>query len=172
MSTYGDPIDIDPQEALLLEVQRTAGHVEWMRQLINSFGEKAQERIGPDGEIGQGTETVLAQFSPTLGLAPSVWLQIYQEERKHLVRASQAAIAAGVSERRVRVMEEQARHMAMIFKAFLMNAEMGFTPQQRLAAPGIIRQLMQTDNLELEAQAAATGMFADAEDAVIVDDEG
>lgn len=158
MSTYGDPVDIDPQEALLLEVQRTAGHVEWMRQLINSFGEAAESREEPGG-----SENALAQWSPTLGLAPSVWLQIYQEERKHLVRASQAAISAGVSERRVRVMEEQARQMAMIFKAFLMHNEMNFTPAQRLVAPKIIRELIQTDALELEARTTAGNMFEGVE---------
>lgn len=155
MSTYGDPLDITPQEALLAEVQRTAGHVAWMRELIAEFGDKAS-----DNEDGDGTgSSALAQWSPALGLAPSVWLQIYTDERKHLVRASEAAIRAGVSERAVKVKEEEARMLAMIFKAFLMNDEMGFTPAQRIAAPNIIRTLMSTDALSLEAQTSAGRIF-------------
>src|SRR5260221_239026 len=32
--TYGGPIDIDPAQALLTEVRRPAGHVEWLRRIL------------------------------------------------------------------------------------------------------------------------------------------
>lgn len=150
MATYGDPIDIDPQEALLQEVQRTAGHVEWMRSLIAEFGEAAI-----DEETGEGSERALAQWTPALGMAPSVWLQIYQEERKHLINAAKAAIAAGVSERKVRIVEEQAKQLALMFKAFMMSDAIGMTPAQRIAAPRVIRELIQSSPMELEARTQA-----------------
>lgn len=155
MATYGEPLDIDPQEALLLEVQRTAGHVEWMRQLISDFGEQferdRQEETGAKG----GAANALAQYSPALGMTPSVWLAIYQEERKHLVRVSEAAIRAGVAERRVKIVEEQARQLAMFIKAFMMNERIGMTPAQRIAAMPVIRELIQASPMDLEARASA-----------------
>lgn len=154
MSTYGDPIDVDPQEALLLEVQRTAGHVEWMRQLIAEFGEAFNK---DDSE--SGGERALAQFSPALGMTPSVWLQIYHEERKHLVNAAKAAISAGVAERKVRIVEEQARQLAMVFKAFMMHEGLGMTPKQRVAAPAIFRELIMASPMEIEAMSTATNIL-------------
>lgn len=129
---YGTPQDIDPHTALLQEVQRTAGHVEWLRQLITEIGE----------EDPNNRNHALSQWTP-LGIQPSVWISLYQEERKHLVKVSTAAINAGVAERHVQIAQDQARMLAMVIKAFLLDPRMEFTPRQRLAAPEVVRQLLQ-----------------------------
>ena len=129
--TYGDPVDIDPHTALLMEVQRTAGHVEWLRELIDHVASQEPDNFGK----------ALTAFTP-LGIQPSVWIQLYQEERKHLVRVCQAAISAGVAERTVRLAQDQARMIAMIFKSFLLDNRLEMTPRQRLKAPEIIRELI------------------------------
>lgn len=164
VSTYGDPIDIDPQEALLLEVQRTAGHVEWMRQLISEFGEQFEKDE-------KSNTRALTQYSPALGMTPSVWLQIYHEERKHLVNVAKSAIAAGVAERKVRIVEEQARQLAMMFKAFMMDERLNMTPAQRLVAPNIIRELVKAAPMEIEARASAVSILdEDVVDAEVIEE--
>lgn len=134
MGVYGSPLDIDPHTALLMEVQRTAGHVEWLRQLVNDIHEAQQ------GEAKK-IDISLVQYTP-MGIQPSVWIQMYQEERKHLIRVCEAAIKAGVAEKTVQIAQEQAQMLAMVLKGFLLDNRMDFTPQQRILAPTVIRELI------------------------------
>lgn len=136
MGVYGDPIDIDPHTALLMEVQRTSGHVEWLRQVINDIHTEANST----GQIN-ASDISLVQYTP-MGIQPSVWIQMYQEERKHLVRVCTEAIKAGVSEKTVQIAQDQAKMLAMVLKSFLLDNRMSFTPQQRILAPTIIRELI------------------------------
>jgi len=140
---YGNPVDIDPHTALLLEVQRTAGHVEWLREMLDHVAAQEPDNLGK----------ALLAYTP-LGIQTSVWLQMYQEERKHLVRTCQAAISAGVAERTVRLAQDQARMIAMIFKSFILDNRLEMTPRQRLAAPEIIRELL--------SSVPASGIVVDA----------
>jgi hypothetical protein len=124
--TFGRPIFIDPHTALLQEVQRTAGHIFWL-------GEKI-------AQIGEINETEALQQWTLAGIKPSFWVETYQEERRHLVRVSKAAIDAGVAERQVAVAEEQGKLIAMAIRAILWDSDMQLSPAQRQAAPAIIRR--------------------------------
>jgi hypothetical protein len=128
----GSKVDIGPHEALLDEVQRTAGSVAWCESLIQNLG-NAREA----GEEYQ----VLLQMSK-MGMEPSAIYQIYQWERDHLITASKAAIACGVAERRVRMAEDQGRLLVMVIQAFVHDPQLGLSPGQLQAAPEIIRKHM------------------------------
>lgn len=120
VAVLGLPTDVDPHIALLDEVHRTAGHVSWL-------GEKIRE----DGE------SALVQTVYTKGgthEAPSVWVELYQQERAHLVKVAKAAIDAGVEERRVRLAEEQGRALVDVLRAIFDDPELGLTTEQREAA--------------------------------------
>jgi hypothetical protein len=132
MGVYGDPIDIDPHTALMMEVQRTAGHVEWLRQLVNDIHEASADKK---------IDVALVQYTP-LGIQPSVWIQMYNDERRHLIRVCEAAIKAGVAERTVQIAQDQAKMLALVLKSFLLDNRMDFTPAQRILAPTIIRELI------------------------------
>lgn len=105
VQTYGLPVEIDPSTALLQEVQRTAGHVAWLGQRVAQLEADdlvwgvVLERESTGGEHGDGS--VLERRA-----ALNVWVQLYQEERRHLARVSSAAVAAGVAERQVRLAEQ------------------------------------------------------------------
>jgi hypothetical protein len=88
-STYGLPIDVEPGDALLGEVRRTAGVVAWLESQIAQF-DAEQVTTGAAGR----THPLVATFL---------------EERKHLVRVSKDTLDAGIAERRVRLEEEQGR---------------------------------------------------------------
>lgn len=120
---YGEPIDKDPQEALLDLVHRTSGHVAWLGDFIAAMDDPATLR--------QVTES---------GVSPSVWIKMYQDERKLLVDISKAAVAAGVAEREVRLKEEQGRLLAAVIQAILTDAEFDLSPVQRVIAPKIVRR--------------------------------
>jgi hypothetical protein len=123
---YGLPVDIDPHESLAREVRRTAGHVEWLGSFIQDLG-------SPE-KLKQVTE---------MGVQPSVWISMYQAERKHLVDVNKAAIAAGVSERKMQLQEEQGRLIAMAFQIFIRDEMMAFTPTQMVEAPKALRRALE-----------------------------
>jgi len=98
----GLPVDVSPTDALLQEVQWTAGHVAWLRG-------KVQE-LEPESLVWGATKKVDragAGVETTDGSAPSVWYELYARERDHLVKVSAAALRAGVEERKVRLAESQ-----------------------------------------------------------------
>lgn len=106
VATYGLPIDIAPEQALLDEVQRTAGHVHWLGARIRALDPeglvwgrlKTASGRGPQGPV-QLTEE---------GAAIPVLLQLYQAERKHLISVCSAAINAGISQKALELAQGQA----------------------------------------------------------------
>lgn len=129
VNTYGLRRDIDPMTALLEEVQYTAGHVEWLRQQVqrleaNDLGWGETETRTASGEKF-GSVTIEKA-------APSIWLELYQRERKHLVQVCQAAIGCGVAERLVRQYELEGQIVAEALARALDTLEL--TEQQRQGA--------------------------------------
>jgi hypothetical protein len=106
-ATYGLPREIDPTMALLEEVYRTAGHVAWLGELVASL---------EHGGVGYA-QTDDGDLVPRSGLKqldrsgkfekPSVWVELYQSERRHLREVCRDVIAAGIDERIVRLAEQQ-----------------------------------------------------------------
>jgi hypothetical protein len=120
---FGADKKIDPQLALLEEVQRTAGHVDWLRDLIQKMDDPQQLRQVTDA-----------------GIEPAVWVRMYQDERQHLVKVCAEAIKCGVAERQVRIAEEQGRLMAMVLMAFIHDPEIDLDARQMSMAPKLIRK--------------------------------
>ena len=117
----GLDIKIDPSRALLEELWRTAGHVQWLR-------DKLDELTGGDDMI----------YLTEHGYKPRAFLDIYQRERSHLAKVASMALAAGVAERQVKIAEEQGALVAMAIKAIL--GDLGLNEEQAAAAPGIVRR--------------------------------
>jgi hypothetical protein len=106
-ATYGLPVEVDPHDALLQEVHRTAGHVAWLHEIVQA--------IAQDDLIRGVTKVVRMPDGTTrteVEAAPTVWLTQYQKERDHLRKVCADAIRAGVEERLVRLEEEKAVRLA------------------------------------------------------------
>jgi hypothetical protein len=129
METYGRKLDVTATDALLDEVQWTAGHVAWLRERVRQI-EQAELTWGltriKDGGDDRGT---------THEAKANVWLALYREERAHLVRVCSEAIKAGLDERRVRLAESQGTLVAQVLRAILNDLQL--TPEQQTAAPEI-----------------------------------
>jgi hypothetical protein len=127
--TYGLPIDIDPADALLEEVCRTAGHVAWLERQVRALSPdqlvwgKAEEVEKGASEF-PGTDT-------TQKAAPNVWVVLYRDERQHLVAVCKAAIAADIDERRVRLAERQGALLAEVIRSLLEDPELGLSRRQQ-----------------------------------------
>lgn len=140
--TLGLPVDITPTDALLEEVRWTAGHVAWLREKVQELRPKTDPAVDPDDDgeaelpsrhpdharhgLTWGTTQVVHKRSgefpgtdTTEAAGPSVWYELYHRERQHLVVVSQAAIRAGVEERRVRLAEQQGQIAVELIRRIL-----------------------------------------------------
>jgi hypothetical protein len=97
--TLGLPREIDPGQALLEEVWRTAGAVAWLEAKVHELGEDdlvwgMTKR--KDGGDDRGT---------TYEAKPSIWYELWVRERKHLTEVCDKTLRAGVEERTMRLAE-------------------------------------------------------------------
>jgi hypothetical protein len=109
----GNTVEVDPIDALVAEVRRAAGHVEWLGRLI--------AQSDPDAltdNRAAGTEL-------------SVWLRKYQAERQLLVQVAESAIRTGVDERRVRIAQKEAQLIAGVFEKVMADEQLGLSYTQR-----------------------------------------
>jgi hypothetical protein len=127
VATFGLPREIDPRDALLEEIYRTAGAVDWLHQQVVKL-EAEQITWGKAEEV----EKQAGEFpgvDVTYKAAVNVWVELWQNERKHLVNVSKAAIAAGLEERKVRLAEQQGAMLASVIKNIL--GDLDLTPEQQ-----------------------------------------
>lgn len=117
VATLGLPVEVNPHEALLEEVHRTAGHVRWLAEVVADT-EKADLVWGLESETHKGA-TEFPGTDTTRAAKPSVWLELYHRERAHLVRVAKAAIDAGIDERRVQLAEQQGELVVQVIRATL-----------------------------------------------------
>lgn len=133
---YGAPREVTADVAIMEEIQRSAGHVAWLQAQIAAMD-------SPD-ELSSMTSQ---------GIKPSAILQLYQQERANLVKVSAVAISTGIAEKHLHLLEQQATMMAKAFMAFVNSQQMKLTPEQRINARPIIRDIMMgmsTDVIDVE----------------------
>lgn len=135
-ATYGLPVDVDPAQALLDEVHRTAGHVAWLGALIAGMEERdlvwglSEETVMPGGD-GEGGGTITKHKA-----GASVWLDLYQRERKHLAAVARDALGADAAGRVTAVIEQIGGRFVELFDRSMEQA--GLTEQQRAAVAGVL----------------------------------
>lgn len=131
-ASLGVPIATHPAEALLREVCETAGNVEFYRSLVAELpthpipAVKHTVEGGPDdGDVrweparpGVYAPTYHVSGIPTGEAKPHVLVALYNDERKHLLAVTTAALKAGVEARRVQLAEQEAGLIAEGFRAF------------------------------------------------------
>lgn len=119
--------DVEPGIALLEEVRRSAGIVNWLSGVLSEWEtETYEERRQLFMQLGEQ------------GFQKSTWMKLYQDERKHLAQVCKMALDAGVAERQVRLAEEQGKMIAFVIRSVL--DELKLTADQRLAVPGVVRK--------------------------------
>lgn len=123
VESFGLPREVDPHEALLEELHRTAGAVSWLGAVVADL-----ER----GEITWGRTSVTKggpQAGTTHAAGVNVWVQLWQAERKHLLDVAKACASAGIEERRIRLAESSGQVLAGVVRAVL--DRLGLSTEQR-----------------------------------------
>jgi hypothetical protein len=131
--TYGLPRHIPPAQALLEEVARTAGAIDWLRIQIERVGGDRPENLIL-GTMVRRTTSELTGRTETTEVSATLhpWLKLYREERKHLVAVSAAAVQAGAIQRQVDLAERTGAVIAETLTAVL--ADLQLTAEQRAVA--------------------------------------
>lgn len=106
---FGLPREVEPHQALIEELHRTAGWVAWLGEKVHAEGEDRLTMI----EFG-GSDDAPQPFQLN-----SPYYDLLTEERKQLAKVAQACISAGVEERRVRVIEQGAAFAAQAIRSVL-----------------------------------------------------
>lgn len=127
VATFGLPREVDPRDALLEEVYRSAGAVDWLREQVQTL--TADQVIWGKAEEVEKQAGEFPGIDTTHKASVHVWVELYHRERKHLVDVSKAAIAAGIEERRVRLAEQQGALLAGVIKNIL--GELDLNPEQQ-----------------------------------------
>jgi len=118
---YGLPRDVDPFDALLEELARTAGHVDWLRMQVGTLTDS--DLINPVGTAGP-TESGAIQ---TPRYEPHAFVRLYQEERDHLTKVAATCIKVGIDERKIEIAERQGALIAVVLNGVL--KELGIDPE-------------------------------------------
>ena len=132
VETYGLPITVSPQDAILAEVHRTAGHVAWLADQVRD--------LSRDELIWGTTKIVIGgrEEGETQEAAPHALLVLYKDERAHLVRVCAAALRAGIEERQVKLAEQQGALLVDLIKGILDDLKL--TPEQKAMIPIVVPQ--------------------------------
>ncbi len=178
--TYGLRSDIDPHSALLEEVQWTHGHVAWLREVVAcidpetlTWGESKVSTEQPlangHGEDPADPAVVAALGGSALAAlrvkkveevaAPSVWLELYQKERRHLVEVCRSAVACGIAAHVVRVVEQQAEQIVSTVVGTL--RELGLDPADPRVREVVRRNLLKAGGGGEQGGAPAAPLLVD-----------
>lgn len=140
--TYGEPLRITPEAALVGELWRTAGHVKWLGDRVSELEASA---------LTWGTTQTVSRWwgefpgSETVQKAgPHILLDLYDRERKHLVHVASEIIKAGLAQRLLSQAQEQGAAYARALDLILRDLDL--TPEQWRQVPAVVparlRELM------------------------------
>lgn len=113
LESFGVPVVVDPHTALLQELHRTAGAVQWLGAIVADL-EQSDISWGKTRDKTGGEDA-----GTTHEAGRNVWVVLWQDERKHLTSVASACARAGIEERRVTLAEEQGRMLAGVIQRIL-----------------------------------------------------
>lgn len=134
----GDPIQVNPAEAMARQIASTAGHVAWLEHKVGGFRFVEKTKLDEDG-----VETIE-------GMTPNQhsWWKIYREESDRLNRYCEVAIRAGLAERTVRLAERQGEMLSQVVDRIL--AGLRLTDEQLLLVPDVVPAAMRSVVIDME----------------------
>lgn len=120
---FGLPREVDPHTALLEELHRAAGAVQWLGAVVADLDRqdivwgKVKETHGTQLEKGTDNGT-------TKAAAVNVWVTLWQAERDRLAKVAKTCVDVGIEERRVRLAESAGQQLASVIRAVLDRLEL------------------------------------------------
>lgn len=127
--TYGAPREVDPVTALFEEVYRTAGHVHWLTNVVANVTDN--ELVwGVTEEVDRGSGE-FPGIDVIKQAKPSVWIELYYRERRHLLEVSKTVVSLSLEQRRDTQKERLAAQLAILIEGIQDDAELGLSGAQK-----------------------------------------
>lgn len=127
---YGIRAEGTPEEFLLEEVARSAGVVRYLEDQIGSW------EVFPSDRLGDLPELIVMSEHYQATSSQRVWLEVYLQERGHLLKVVKLALDAGIADRALRLAEQQADMMQQMINAAI--DQLDLTDQQREQVPQVM----------------------------------
>lgn len=143
VETYGLPIEVTPEQALIDELHRTAGHVSWLAYMVAKVEEA--ELVGPVGSEGMDKSDVMHHPKAEA----NIWLRLYQGERKHFADVAATCIKVGIAQRQIELAEQQGELIARLVTGIL--DDLGIDPRSSEARDAIRRNFTLVQGGKAEA---------------------
>jgi hypothetical protein len=128
--SFGLPREVDPHTALLEELHRTAGAVQWLGAIVADLDQgdivwgRTKEKLG-----GEDAGT-------TREARPNAFVLLWQSERDRLAKVAKTCVDVGIEERRVRIAESAGQQLASVVRAVLDRLQL--TDEQRVLALAVV----------------------------------
>jgi hypothetical protein len=116
---FGQPIEVQPTEALLSVLHLSAGHLAWVRDELAVTDERTS-------------------------FEAQVLLRLWNEERDRVARIAKTALDAGVQERQVALAERYGATLAECLRRIFEDPELDLTAGQRERLPAVVRRHLLT----------------------------
>jgi ribosomal protein L35AE/L33A len=120
---FGLPREVDPHSALLEELHRCAGAVQWLGAIVADLQKdeigwgKVKETHGT--QLEKGTDNGVTKAAQV-----NVFVRLWQEERDRLAKVAKTCVDVGIEERRVRLAESAGQQLAAVIRAVLDRLEL------------------------------------------------
>lgn len=133
--SFGLPREVDPHTALLEELHRAAGAVQWLSAIVADLEQesivwgKVKETHGT--QLEKGTDNGV-----TKAAAVNVYVRLWQEERDRLAKVAKTCVDVGIEERRVRLAESAGQQLAAVIRSVL--SQLGLSDEQTVLANRVV----------------------------------
>lgn len=132
---FGLPREVDPHSALLEELHRCAGAVQWLGAIVADLDKddvvwgRVKETHGTQLEKG-------AENGTTYAAQTNAFVRLWQEERDRLAKVAKTCVDVGIEERRVRLAESAGQQLAAVIRSVL--DQLLLTDEQRSLALQVV----------------------------------
>ena len=143
-AVMGQPLPLDPGDALLQCIQIAAGEVQYASLRIAELDddqavvEQRQVKTRPLslGKDGEDPEAIVEEVTTSTTAELHVWIRVRQQAMDRLVNYSSVAIKAGLEERRVKIAEQTGQLIASAVRGILEELGVANLPQ----TPAVVRR--------------------------------
>lgn len=134
LMALGEPVPIDPAQALLDLIAWKHGEVQWLRSKVQAVRDEVlvwgatehREGVGPEGPISVTSERA----------QPNVWWSLLRQAEDQLSDYASKALRAGVAERQIRLAESTGAAIAGVVNVILDRLQL--TATQRGLVPTVV----------------------------------
>lgn len=159
---YQGEHSVSPWESLLTEVRRSAYRASWVDERVEQEAQAERDLEAQAHDWADEEKFKRLQLAQSRELRE--WIKLSREERAHGAQVARAAVSAGLSEKYISSVQQEAKLIAQTLQRALSAANL--TDEQWEAATTELRAALAEVGRELNARHAAVGGRIPERDAI------